>query len=581
MKFRSWHPALALVAALKLVPAVQAQLPAFSESAATAWWKSRPEQADYLAEAESISNKLLAIQSANGVDLQQISQAPDFLGWLEIASWLNLYPKASGGEFLGNPKGRQAFAETGQNTALRRMFLAHLSPYDDASKACEILCRIQEAEPALLKKLPQAAVALALVWDQPFPTAWPHLWVRKENLPLGDRDPVERFRLFCKLQSGVEVNPGMMRKLLIDAARLTARELMFVIDVPLEVKEIGYILQVNLKDPRRLNDLFPQVPYDTARMSRDDLMWPHGAYKLIEIGKKGGVCADQAYFVTMAGKAQGIPSVLLMGQGTSGGHAWVGYMGSPGSWTLNVARYANGHFKTGTTWDPQTWRRISETQLGFLTGESTKPAIMLRAQLLTQWALKNKDHAFYPRLLGIARMAAPRNLDIWELQADCLAERSHSLESQRAFWEQWAATFKMDPDMRFRGQKALLKLFEINKDLKSADALRAQIITENKQRRFDLAISLAAAPILEMADKGNWEQGLPSCLAILAQHKFKADGTLFYNLVQPFVEQSVQAGHTEAARTVLNRARPLFEINANSTFAVDFKALENMIKQTE
>ena len=33
---------------------------------------------------------------------------------------------------------------------------------------------------------------------------------------------------------------------------------------------------------------------------------------------------DQAYFISVTGKAKGVPTVLFLGQGRSGGHAWVG-----------------------------------------------------------------------------------------------------------------------------------------------------------------------------------------------------------------------------------------------------------------
>ena len=265
------------------LPAVAA-LPAFSEAGLQAWWKSRPDTVDFVGEATKLKASLQEAQNAPGVDLNQLSQQPDFLGWLDLASWLSLYPKDPAAEFLGTSEGRAAFASVGANSLLRKSFLSNLSSFDEATKACEILCRIVHIEPTYAKALPQAVVAVALVWDQPFPEKWPHVWAKKADLPIGDSDPVKRFHVFCQINEGVEISPGVKRKLLIDPTRLTARDLMFVIDTPVDFKELNYILQVKLNDPRRLNDLFQQVPYDTARMNRDDLMWPHGSYRLIDIG---------------------------------------------------------------------------------------------------------------------------------------------------------------------------------------------------------------------------------------------------------------------------------------------------------
>jgi hypothetical protein len=554
-------------------------LPAFTEAGLQAWWKSRPSKVDYAEEATRLKSLLGEAQNAQGVDLNQLSQHPDFLGWLDLACWLDLYPKSPGADFLGSPEGRAAFSAVGANSALRKLFLGNVSVFDDATKACEILCRIVHSEPAHAKILPQAAVAMALVWDQPFPEKWPHLWARKTDLPIGDSDPVKRFHAFCQIHQGVEISPGVRRKFLVDATRLTVRDLMFVIDTPLDFKELNYIIQVKLTDPRRLSDLFQQVHYDATRMNREDLMWPHGSYRLIDIGKKGGICADQAYFVSMAGKAQGIPSVVFMGQGSSGGHAWVGYMGAPGKWTLNVAKYKEGHFTSGSTWDPQTWRRITDAQLAFMTGEPGNSPAALRGRLLSRWAVMNRSSELYPRLLGIARTAWLRNIDIWELQAACLEERNIPTESRRVFWEKWIASFKEDQDMRFRGQTALLKLYESIPDLKAAEELRNEIVNENKHGRFDLAISLSAAPVLDLVAAGKWNEAGQSCEKLLRQSKSKANGSLFYNLVQPFIERAVQADQIALARTILDLAKPLFEIVPLSTLAVDFKTLEGLLKE--
>ena len=134
----------------------------------------------------------------------------------------------------------------------------------------------------------------------------------------------------------------------------------------------------------------------------------------------------------MAGKAQGIPTIMLQGQGTTGGHAWVGYMGSPGKWSLDVARYREGKYASGVTWDPQTWRRITDSQLVLLNREPNTTNAALKGRLLARWALMNKSAENYPRLLGIAREAWPHSFDIWQLQAACLEERNLPPPSRKA-----------------------------------------------------------------------------------------------------------------------------------------------------
>jgi hypothetical protein len=551
-----------------------AALPAYSESAAQAWWSSRPAQVDYPAEAAKLKAALLATQLEGTADLAGTVSHAKFQGWLELACWLNLYPREPGETFLTSADGRAAFTRVGSETALRQLFLAHLSSFDNAGKALEIFCRIAHAEPMNFRRLPQLALAFALVWDQPFPAEWPHRYVNPKKVPLGDSDPVARFQAYCKIAQGLTIRPGEVRTFLIDPARLATRDLMFVVDTPLDFKEVNYILQVKLNDPSRLNDLFPQVTYDAPRMNRGELQWPHDSYRLIDIGKKGGICADQAYFVAMAGKAQGIPTVLLFGQGTTGGHAWVGYEGAPGNWTLNVARYKEGNYTSGRTYDPQTWRSLTDSQLAFLTREPTNSASALKGRLLMHWAQMHKLEDWYPAMLGLSRTAWLRSFDIWELQAQCLEDRKMAEPSRVAFWERWNDTFREDRDMRFRGQSALLKIYEANSNTPAATKLRAQMMQESQHTRFDLAIRLASAPVFDLVNAKKWPEAHLAFLDLLKRQAREAEGNLFYNLVQPYVEQALEAGQKELASTAYRTAKPLFKIVPLSTLAVDFKALE-------
>ncbi len=551
-----------------------AALPVYNTAALQGWWASHGITTDYPAEAAKLQSALQAAQEAGAEDVRATVNGINFQGWVELAAWLHLFPGAAENSFLNSAEGRATFARVGANVNLRQQFLTNLSAFDDAGRAVEIYCRIAHAAPEACQRWPQLAAAFAFVWDQPFPAEWPHAFVDAKKLPRGDSDPVARFQALCQLGPGVTIKPGEVRKFLIDPAKLSARDLMFVVDTPLEFKELNYVLQIKLSDPTRLNDLFPQVPYDAARMSRGELLWPHESYRLIDIGKQGGICADQAYFVAMAGKAQGLPTVLLFGQGTTGGHAWVGYQGRPGQWTLNVARYREGNYTSGRTYDPQTWRTITDTQLAFLTQDPVTPATALRGRLLMHWAQQNHAAASYPVLLGLARSAWPHSFDIWELQAQCLADRQMPALACQGFWEHWTETFRDDRDLRFRGQSELLKLHEANGNPAAATALRTQMMAENKHARFDLAISLAAAPVFALVQANHWPEAQQIFLTVLKGSGKEAGGSLFYNLVQSYVEQAVQAGQKELARTAWQRAKPLFNAPPLSTLAVDFKTLE-------
>jgi hypothetical protein len=177
-------------------------------------------------------------------------------------------------------------------------------------------------------------------------------------------------------------------------------------------------------------------------------------------------------------------------------------------------------------------------------------------------------------MLGLARKAWLRSFDIWELQAQCLEDRKMSVPAQVAFWEHWSDAFREDRDMRFRGQSALLKLYEENANPPAATKLRAQMMQESQHTRFDLAIRLAAAPVFDLVNAGKWPDAQVAFMALLKRQARDAEGNLFYNLVQHYIEQALQAGQKELATAALRTAKPLFKIIPLSTLAVDFKALE-------
>ena len=105
---------------------------------------------------------------------------------------------------------------------------------------------------------------------------------------------------------------------------------------------------------QRLPELYSRVAYDQGRILNAEYVWPHGRYRLPEIARRGGICADRAYFASRIAKAHGIPSILFLGQGRNGMHAWVGFREGPGRWNNKVARYQGDSLPMGIALDPQT-----------------------------------------------------------------------------------------------------------------------------------------------------------------------------------------------------------------------------------
>src|SRR5690606_37735995 len=112
---------------------------------------------------------------------------------------------------------------------------------------------------------------------------------------------------------------------------------------------------------------YEAVRYRNDRIEAQTYVWPGERYDLPEIYGEGGICVDQAYFATQAGKARGVPSLLFSGAGRDGRHAWFGYLGSGQKWVLDAGRYAAQRYVTGVAIDPQTWTQLSDHELSFLS----------------------------------------------------------------------------------------------------------------------------------------------------------------------------------------------------------------------
>ena len=268
--------------------------------------------------------------------------------------WLRLFPDPwRGHPRFGNPAGQQLFQALAREKILPWLFLASLHPHDDAPAALALLMDLYEKERAACRMFPGLAVAYALVWDQPLEEAWPHPFVRRAALPLGKEPHTVRFRWLASC--------AVTKKWKLDPNLLGVQDLIFLVDSPLNLDQLKRAQSLPFHHSKAVARLFASVPYDKPRIYRDELIWPHAEnYRLEVIADKGGICADQAYLASQAAKAHGVPSILFMGQGLGGDHAWVGVLEESNLWNL-VARYREKQLPDGPhleSPDPPAYVRV-------------------------------------------------------------------------------------------------------------------------------------------------------------------------------------------------------------------------------
>ena len=540
----------------------------WSEPIGREWWQQHPAPAYWIEERQSIHQQLLAIHSSLG--LAKALANPNFSGWLNHLKWLSIFPGDwQQHQFFKEETARATYVRLAQQPALRDSWLDFLSPYDDPAKALEILCRISQAHPADANEFPALAVAISLVFDQPFPDAWPHHFVNPSAVPRADEKPEDRFAFFVRSQR--------QGRLLYNLHRLSVAELKFVVDSPVSLRELSYVQGVKLRDVRQFHTLFAMITYDMPRLQQKIYLWPHGSYQLASIAKHGGLCVDQAYYTSHAAKTKGVPCIMFLGQGNSGEHAWLGYLENYGSWRFDLAKFRNEDFPVGQAFDPQTWRRLTDSECEFLNRRSLQSASFSLARRFLNWAELNPDADFHGEALAQARKTAPEFLWAWEAEAAWL-DRSHADTTARArFWHDWISAFKNQRDLRFRGQKRLLALLDEAGETAEYNRLLASIVAENKNQRFDLVASVAAEKVFVHIENKRWEEARATFRGAVRQLAPTAGGHLFYQLVQPYVQSCLEEGKTAYAVEAMERVGNSFEPQKGSILDADLRELAGIV----
>lgn len=157
-------------------------------------------------------------------------------------------------------------------------------------------------------------------------------------------------------------------KISADLRNGPAESLAFLVDETPDPSEMAWALDRYAGNPQ-VGLLYGSIAYDWDHFldGRPKKLTQAG-FSLQNIASVGGVCVDQAYFASMVGKAIGVPTVMVYGEGESGdAHCWVGYIrGSRGrgQWDMSQGRYDEAKFLSGIVRDPRSGKMVSEAVIG-------------------------------------------------------------------------------------------------------------------------------------------------------------------------------------------------------------------------
>ncbi len=543
-----------------------AGVPRYSAPEAEAWWRAHPTPEAWVpAGADLLAGCRERFEPAR-VD----TWGPEFRGWYDLARWTRLGTAEILAKAGLEP---ETFIALGRSPGLIGETLGALRPKDDPVAVLAILGALIREEPEGVRDFPQLAVAFAVVWDRPFPRDWPHPQVRRESLLISRGTVADRFKDWV-----AQERRGRLEFRLRD---LTVEELIFLVDTPVAESELTWAREKFRTSLNQFDRVFFQVPYDRMRLVERAYDWPAEVpYSLANILNRGGICVDQAYFAAMVGKARGIPTLFFVGQGRDGGHAWVGYLKRNRTWDLDVGRYAEQNYPVGTAFNPQTWEPVKDSELVHQAASVLRNSRYGDAAWLMGWAKHNPDARFYGETVELARTLLPAWIEPWRARADWLAATGAELREQRDFLRAWANQFPRMPDFKVEGQERLVKVLLAGGETQAAQMVQQEIIRQNRRKRFDLGLGAAVEGLVDRLDQKDWRGADLEFRRLFRQFDARTGGSLFYQVIKPYIETLCEEGQGRQARTALEFAQKGMGVDSVGILEMEFERLRELVSQT-
>ena len=450
-----------------------------------------------------------------------------------------------------------------QDQPFSASFFDLLADTDCLPRVLTILQALRETDGRRFATYPNLALALALVYDAPPPPHWPHHQVSAAALPRRLPSPVEAFKYFTDLN---QANASLHKLAVIPAA-----ELKFLVDLAAPFSELVWAQRSVKFSLANLAKTYEAVRYRTDRIDSDTYDWPGKSYILEDIISEGGICVDQAYFATQAGKARGVPTLLFSGAGVDGRHAWFGYLGVGQKWIMVCGRYAQQRYVTGEAYDPQSWGRLSDHELSFLNeGFRRLPPYRQsrQHQVFAELYLRLGQKEAAAKAARKAVTDERRNFDAWQVLLEANAGALPAV--REALLREAAQTFRRYPDLNACFVRELAVSLRARGESSLAEFEERSLVRRGDQGgRSDLGVDQAVAELA--ASKP--EARLATYRQVLQKYGRGAGIDFFDRVTRPLVSQLVSEKLQAEARQVLTLTRGAFKLDADSQFDRELKAL--------
>jgi hypothetical protein len=328
-------------------------------------------------------------------------------------------------------------------------FLLSIAPSTDAAATLRLWSELWTEKPASREKYHRIALACALVFDQPV------RMIDEDAYGSGDVDMKARFQYY--------VDADAKKGLKTDIVQMPAWELVWVVDAPVPNSELEWARTKVSYAQRDWGKAYGSIRYRMDKISKGKSIYEK--YTLDEIKCEGGTCGDQAHYAATTAKANGIPAMVISGDGDLGGHAWMGYKASSKEWNLGAGRLGASYANGGTT-DPQTRQGIGEKSILLLADPQRRADGWLASHQMTWLSFVFRDRGETDKALLAIKTAlavSPRDTDAFDALVALL-------ESSTAKPEQWSDALKA----------AKLAFREFPDQIKKINELELQLAVANE-----------------------------------------------------------------------------------------------------
>lgn len=459
------------------------------------------------------------------------------------------------------------------NAAFSEEFFSLLSPVDYLPNVLLILDDLCGRDPAKAKAYGSLVIALALVYDVPPPPDWPHAQVTAGALPRKLPPAADAFAWWT--------HQDQIGRLHHKLGRLGAEELKFVVDAAAPLSDLDWsqnIVDIPLNSFARA---YTMVRYRDDRVKKDQMIWPGRTYRMMDVLRDGGICVDQAFFATQAGKARGVPTLLFHGAGTDGRHAWFGFLDANNKWQLDAGRYAEQKFVTGYAKDPQTWRELSDHELQFLSERFHELPSYRSSQVHAAFAAEFLAGGELAAATAAARKAVNferRNQTGWDTLVAADQKSNRDPKAAEKDLREAALAFQRYPDLEARYVNLVAASLRARGQTSEAEAEERRIARKNQGDRGDLSVAQAREILARAIGTQTLSAQIRAYNSVVDSYGHGAGIGFLDEIVRPFVEHLRQLGQPAEATRAIERARHTLKVEANSQLAKEFEALANAPK---